>query len=482
MKLLINAKIFPFIHSKSILIKNNKIKFIGDLDDINISSKLLDIIDCNNNSVLPGFIDSHMHLFESISNLESIDLSEKQFTNLEDIRMYFKNFADQKSDKILKFHGFEHRNINQNINIKFFDNLNIYRPIIIKHRTGHLIFTNNKTLSFFGFDKNEIEKYSNEYPINSKEIHKKIYKSTTHHNFDKNIRLYNSRLLKYGYTTLVEAGAMNDVEKFKTIQKYINNKIIDQNICYMPGSEEIKNFTEIKNNGNLYLGPTKFLLEEKYDFNKVKYILRKYLESYNNDAAFHAIDSETIHKIIFNLYEENKDILKNRIIRIEHATEFIPEFYKNYNKENLHLIFNPNFIYDHGDFYLNNQDDFDIKNIFNMYESYKYGFNFGIGTDSPFGNNNPFLLIFSAITRNTKNGEILPGKGQINLKEIIKAFTINNAKSIKKEREIGSIKIGKNADLIILNKNLSKLKNHNEILEVKVIHTIINGESKYRLN
>ena len=69
-----------------------------------------------------------------------------------------------------------------------------------------------------------------------------------------------------------------------------------------------------------------------------------------------------------------------------------------------------------------------------------------------------------------------------NLKEIIKAFTINNAKSIKKEREIGSIKIGKNADLIILNKNLSKLKNHNEILEVKVIHTIINGESKYRLN
>jgi len=36
--------------------------------------------------------------------------------------------------------------------------------------------------------------------------------------------------------------------------------------------------------------------------------------------------------------------------------------------------------------------------------------------------------------------------------------------------------------LIILNKNLSKLKNHNEILEVKVMHTIINGESKYRLN
>ena len=482
MKLLINAKIFPNIQSKSILIKNNKIKFIGDLDDINISSKSLNIIDCKNNSVLPGFIDSHIHLFESISNLESIDLSEKLFNTRKDIEIYFKNFTDQKSHEVLKFHGFEHRNIKQKINIEFFDNLNIYRPIIIKHRTGHLIFTNKKTLSFFGFDKNEIEKYSNEYPINSKEIHKKIYKSSTNYNFDKNIHRYNSRLLKYGYTTLVEAGAMNDVEKFKTIEKYINNETIDQNICYMPGAEEIKNFQDIKNNRNLYLGPTKFMIDEKYDFNEFKNILNKYLETYDNDAAFHAIDSETIHKILSTLYEDDKDILRNRIIRIEHATEFIPEYYKNYNKENLHLIFNPNFIYDHGDFYLNNQDYFDIENIFNLYESNKYGFNYGIGTDSPFANNNPFLLIYSALTRNTKNGNNLPGKGQIHLKEIIKAFTINNAKSIKMDKKIGSIKTGKNADLIILNKNLSNIENYNELLEVKVINTIINGETKYRLN
>ena len=79
MKLLINAKIFPDINSQSILIKNNKIEYIGNSDEINIPSKSLKIIDCESNSVLPGFIDSHMHLFESISNLESIDLSGKLF-------------------------------------------------------------------------------------------------------------------------------------------------------------------------------------------------------------------------------------------------------------------------------------------------------------------------------------------------------------------------------------------------------------------
>ena len=135
MKLLINAKIFPDNNPKSIIIKNNIIKYIGDSRDINISTKSLDIIDCNNNSILPGFIDSHLHLFESISNLDSIDLSEKSFTKLEDIKLFFKNFSDLESKKFLKFHVFEHRNIKQKVNIEVFDNLNIKQPIIIKHRS-----------------------------------------------------------------------------------------------------------------------------------------------------------------------------------------------------------------------------------------------------------------------------------------------------------------------------------------------------------
>ena len=272
------------------------------------------------------------------------------------------------------------------------------------------------------------------------------------------------------------------MEKFNSIKKYINNESIDQNICYMPGANEIKNFDKIKNIRNLYIGPAKFMIDEKYDFKEFGNILNKFLRTCNNDAAFHAIDSETIHKIIFNIYENNKNLVKDRIIRIEHATEFIPEYYKNYNKENLHLIFNPNFIYDHGDFYVKNQDYFDVENIFNLYESNKYGFNYGIGTDSPFGNNNPFLLIYSAITRNTKTGNNLAGKGQVNLKEIINAFTINNAKSIKMDKKIGSIEKGKDADLIILNTNLSNIKNYEELKKVKVIHTIINGKSKYKFN
>ena len=48
------------------------------------------------------------------------------------------------------------------------------------------------------------------------------------------------------------------------------------------------------------------------------------------------------------------------------------------------------------------------------------------------------------------------------------------------DKKIGSIKTGKNADLIILNTNLLNIKNYEELIKVKVIHTIINGKSKYK--
>ena len=96
----------------------------------------------------------------------------------------------------------------------------------------------------------------------------------------------------------------------------------------MPGSGEIQNFNVIKNRTNLYLGPTKFMINEKYNYDEYKNILNKYLKTFDNDAAFHAIDSETIYKIISNIYKESTNFVKNIIIRIEHGTEFIPEFYK----------------------------------------------------------------------------------------------------------------------------------------------------------
>ena len=64
---------------------------------------------------------------------------------------------------------------------------------------------------------------------------------------------------------------------------------------------------------------------------------------------------------------------------------------------------------------------------------------------------------------------------QISVSEAIKAVTINAAYQYFEEDRKGSIRKGKKADLIIVDKNPLKI-DKNEIREIKVLETIKDGE------
>ena len=84
--------------------------------------------------------------------------------------------------------------------------------------------------------------------------------------------------------------------------------------------------------------------------------------------------------------------------------------------------------------------------------------------DSPVINPNMFETIWCATTRKTKKGIILGENETISVLDAIKAVTINSAYQYFEENKKGSIKEGKLADLIIVDKNpleidLDEIKN-----------------------
>jgi predicted amidohydrolase YtcJ len=82
---------------------------------------------------------------------------------------------------------------------------------------------------------------------------------------------------------------------------------------------------------------------------------------------------------------------------------------------------------------------------------------------------NPFVGLKNAVTRSPQN---------ISIEEAIKAYTINAAYVMRQEDKVGSIEIGKAADLIILDRNLLEI-NVAEIGETKVEVTYLQGEIVY---
>ena len=81
------------------------------------------------------------------------------------------------------------------------------------------------------------------------------------------------------------------------------------------------------------------------------------------------------------------------------------------------------------------------------------GLKFSLHADQQMFESHPFRLIQTAVERKRKEGEVLGENEKLNIMDALKAMTIHAAWQIKMEDKIGSIKIGKYADLIILDKN-----------------------------
>jgi predicted amidohydrolase YtcJ len=103
------------------------------------------------------------------------------------------------------------------------------------------------------------------------------------------------------------------------------------------------------------------------------------------------------------------------------------------------------------------------------------------GSDWFVSSGNPLLGIETAITRRdplTNESEPFLDHQRIGLSAALKAYTLNSAYINFIEHETGSIEVGKQADLTVLDKNLFDLKS-SEISEASVLLTLIDGERVY---
>ncbi len=103
----------------------------------------------------------------------------------------------------------------------------------------------------------------------------------------------------------------------------------------------------------------------------------------------------------------------------------------------------------------------------------------GGASDWPVSTPNPFYAVFTAVTRLGSEGVLLPESEMLSRKDALELYTINAAKVIDREDEIGSIEVGKKADFVLMNKNLETIPNE-EILDTNVVWTMFGGKIIYQ--
>jgi predicted amidohydrolase YtcJ len=103
------------------------------------------------------------------------------------------------------------------------------------------------------------------------------------------------------------------------------------------------------------------------------------------------------------------------------------------------------------------------------------------GSDFPVEEPNPMLGFYAALTRQDRDGQPPNGwmpEGRLSREEMLKSFTWNAAYAAHSEKDLGSLEVGKLADMVLLDKDVMTV-DPKEILSTHPLVTIISGEIVY---
>lgn len=508
--------------AEAIIVENGIIKEVGSYKKIISQEPNAIKVDLKGHTLMPAFIDSHSHFSGLATSMLQIHLDEEISIEKiqEKIRMYIDTNKLQK-DKWVLATGYDDNNfeIKKHPTREDLDKISMTHPIMIQHKSGHVGVFNTRALEILGVtnDTKEIEggliekKYGNitgymeesaftyyikKIPIPEKEELLKSYLKAQEKYLSYGITtiqegmlvkqmiplydfLISSNLLNLDLVAYMEVKSADELEKYfkNSIMKYEKHFKIGGYKIFLDGSPQART-AWMK---TPYIGDKNYKGYGTMNYKDVYSSIKKATENNmqilahcNGDAAAQQY-IDTIKKL------ESEGIAVNNLRPVMIHAQFLElNQLKDVKKEGILPSFFVSHVYHWGDVHIKNFGLERASKISPVLSTLKNNISFTFHQDSPVLEPNMIEAISCAVNRITKSGITLGDDEKISVKEALKAVTINAAYQYFEEDKKGSIKKGKNADLVILDKNPLEVA-AKELKNIKVLETIKDGKSLYRM-
>lgn len=500
----------------SCAIMDGRIVAVGE--NIDIKDKKFEVIDLKGKTVLPGFIDCHVHFLGFSLGLDRIDLSEAR--SLDDaLKAVREKVFKQKSrvtDWILGW-GW---NKNEWGDGKFpnkdeLDSISRDFPISLSARDGHALWCNSLALKIAGINRDtpdpkggKIERDEKGEPtgILLEEARRLIHKVVAEPTKEEKKRAILNGIKKahsFGITSVHDCSSSKIYAPFELISELKNEGKLSLRFCLAIPMDSLKSAIEdgirsgdgdewIKWGGVKILADgslssqTAFMFEPYLGDKKNTGILTLTIDELNETVLnagkagisswIHAIGDRTNH-LALNAIEQSKTFLRHRI---EHAQCLVHEDISRFKRLGVIASMQPVHI----------PLDIDIaekhwgergKNAFLFRSLIHSNVKVCFGSDAPVESLNPVYGIWAAVNRKRWDGT--PEGGwypleKISVLEAVYGWTRNAGYSSYEESLKGTLEIGKLGDLVVLSEDIFEVEK-DRIKDLKVEMTIIGGEIQY---
>jgi len=506
----------PVRRVEAFLVMDGRIAMLGSTGEILKAAEVLnaEIIDLDGGTVLPAFIDSHMHLDELGEYLNMLDL--RGVRSIEELKEKLRRFAEKK-DGWLRGHGWDQELFKERRwpTRHDLDEVVNDRPVMLSRVCLHAAVLNTRALEETGlseWDSEDVLRDENGEPTGIVKEDafsyavRKFDEMVTEDEYGKYMLQAAEYALSKGVTTVgfvsVGEGALRALSRLDA-----EGKLRLRVKVYLNPGEDLGVLESLKRLGirrgfggrRLKIGGIKVLadgslgartawLSSPYSDAETRghpNVTKEWLEQVAKETheaglqmAVHAIGDATMDMVL-DVYESLGNV-EGAGHRIEHASLMRPDQIERAKRLGVRLALQPHFVMTDW-WVIERVGEERAKWVYPFRSIAEAGTPFGLSTDSPVEALDPWETVYAAVTRGKYEGvplaELTPNEA-LSLEETLHAYTAGSAEVLMEEK-LGSLEEGKLADFIIVSDDPFEV-DEKELREIKVLETYLGGERVFK--
>ena len=455
-------------------------------------------IACAGHTILPGFIDPHLHLFAWASRFCGADVSgARSITEIQQL-LASRVFQGAPADWI-RGYGYDEFFLaeKRHPTKQDLDQVSLDRPILLRHRTGHAAVLNSAALTRAGITPHfvpphggliERDPRSNEptgVVYEAEQLLRTVVPPLPIQAFTAGVKQVSTELLRHGVTSFHDASAGNTLEDFTLLRRFSGDRLLLSRATVMMGMHALPEIiaaglAPFHGNDQARLGSIKILLHESRGtpYPSPEDLAEMVWQAHRHgfQVALHAVEEGPLCTALHAIaYAQQRLPRADHRHRIEHCALCPPPLIKTLVQTGSVVVTQPGFLYFYGEKYATEVDSSLHDWLYRTQSLLTRGVPVVGSSDCPIAPLAPLASIQAAMTRRSQTGTLLNPQEQLSLLDALALYTTAGAWIGFEEQRKGRIRPGMLADLVVLDRDLTTVPVE-EIHTINVIVTIVGGE------